>query len=398
MTKPKWNFDEIIDRTKSNAIKWNQEFMKEYFKYDDMLPLWVADMDFRAPNELINALRKRVDHGIFGYTVPPKSYYDAIINWFKRRHNWAIEKDWIKFAPGVVPAINFIIQYFTQPGDNIIIQEPVYYPFASSIKNNGRNVLNNQLVINDNHYEVDFDDLEKKCKEPRTKQFILCSPHNPVGRVWTKKELTEMGKICNENNVIVISDEIHCDLIFQNNQHIPYATISDEFAQKSITCVAPSKTFNIAGLKSSIVIIPNKILCDEYFAQITNLSIRAPTIFGAVATETVYNKCEEWLDELLKYLWQNFEFLKSFFADFHQNIMVFDLEGSYLPWVDFGKLGIEPKELDRIIKEEAKVCLDDGAMFGKSGEGFQRFNLACPRSVLQDALERITKALKKHIG
>lgn len=394
--KGKWNFDGIIDRTETSSVKWNNEFMKKNFKYDDMLPLWVADMDFRAPDELLDALRERVDHGIFGYSVTPDSYYDAIINWFKRRHDWSIEKDWIKFAPGVVPAINFIIQYFSQPGDNIIIQEPVYYPFASQIKSNGRNVVNNQLVIKDNHYEMDFEDLEKKCKEKRTKLLILCSPHNPVGRVWTKKELTKLGEICNENNVLVIPDEIHCDLIFPGHKHIPYATISKEFAQKSITCVAPSKTFNIAGLKSSNVIIPNEILCDEFVAKCSSLSIRGPAIIGAVATEAVYNKCEEWLEELLKYIWQNFEYLKSYFAEYNSDIEVFNLEGTYLPWIDFRKLGIDPKELDRCIKEDGKVCLDDGGMFGESGKGFQRFNIACPRSILEEALDRITKALDKN--
>jgi len=395
--KSKWNFDEIIDRTKTSAIKWDQKFMKKYFKYDDMLPLWVADMDFRAPDELLNALKKRAEHGIFGYQMAPDSYYDAIINWFKRRHEWVIEKDWIKFAPGVVPAINFIIQYFSHPGDSIIIQEPVYYPFASQIKYNGRNVVNNQLKIKENRYVMDYKDLEKKCKQPRVKQLILCSPHNPVGRVWTKEELTKLGEICNENNVLVISDEIHCDLIFPGNKHIPYAIISDEFAQKSITCVAPSKTFNIAGLKTSNTIIPNKILRDDYNEKITSMSIRAPSIFGAVATEAVYNECEEWLEELLKYIQRNFEFLKSYLADYNPDIEVFNLEGTYLPWVDFRKLGIKPKELDRCIKEDGKVCLDDGGMFGKTGKGFQRFNLACPKSILEDALDRITKALDKNI-
>jgi len=398
--KSNFNFDENIDRTKTNAIKWNEKFMEEYFGVGDLLPLWVADMDFRAPTILLEKLKERVAHGIFGYTIAPDSYYEAIINWFKRRHNWNLKKDWIKFSPGVVPAVNFIVQAFSHPGDpgdGIIIQEPVYYPFASSIKNNGRQVLNNKLVIANDHYTFDYKDLEEKCKAPRTKMLIFCSPHNPVGRVWKKDELERLGEICIENNVLIISDEIHCDLIFKGHKHIPFATLSKKFAKNTITCVAPSKTFNVAGLKSSNVIISDKVMRENFTTTTSNVAIRGPAIFGMVTTETVYNHCEDWLDELLDYLWDNYLYLKTFFAEHFPTVKVFDLEGTYLPWVDFGPLGLDPKKLDQIIKKEAKVGLDDGAMFGECGGGYQRFNIACPQAILQEALERMTKALNDYL-
>lgn len=394
----KWNFDEVIDRTGTRAIKWDQEFMKEYFKVGDLLPLWVADMDFRAPEALINALKKRADHGIFGYTLSGDPYKDAVVNWFQRRHNWAIEKDWLLYAPGVVPAVKFIIQTFTRPGDKIIIQEPVYYPFKTSIQENGRIVLNNQLVIKNNRYEIDFKDLEEKCKTPRVKMLILCSPHNPIARVWTKEELTKIGKICNKHNVLVLSDEIHCDLIFPGHEHIPYASISKKFAENSITCTAPSKTFNIAGLKASNTIISNKQLRDKLTITMQNISIMGPSIFGGIALETVYNDCEDWLDDLLVYLKSNYDFLVEFIKENMPGVEVFDLEGTYLAWVDFRKLGIDAKKLDEIIKQEAKVGLDDGAMFGESGGCFQRVNLACPKSILEEALVRIQKALTPYVA
>ncbi|NHJ39826.1 MAG: pyridoxal phosphate-dependent aminotransferase [Asgard group archaeon] len=389
----KYNFDEIIDRQETYSVKWDSEFMEKHFGTGDLLPLWVADMDFKAPDVLLDAMKRRVEHGIFGYTLVKEPYYLSIINWFKRRHNWHIEKDWIKICPGVVPAINFIIQGFSKPGDNIIIQEPVYYPFASSIKNNGRVVINNDLVLKEDHYKINFKDLEEKCKQSRTKIFILCSPHNPIGRVWTKNELKELGDICIDNNVLVIADEIHCDLIFEGHKHIPFASISKKFADNSITCIAPSKTFNVAGLKASNVIIPNKKMCEEFTTVTSNASIRGLSIFGYLATEVVYNECEEWLEELLIYLWNNYLFLKEFFEKNMPSVKIFDLEGTYLPWIDFRALGIESKILDEIIKKDAKVGLDDGAMFGESGAGFQRINIACPKSLLQESLQRIYEAI-----
>ncbi|MHA1355249.1 MAG: MalY/PatB family protein, partial [Candidatus Heimdallarchaeota archaeon] len=266
------------------------------------------------------------------------------------------------------------------------------------IEANGRIVINNELIPKERTYEIDFDDLEKKCKEERVKLFILCSPHNPVGRVWTKAELKRMGEICLENNVLVIPDEIHCDLIFPGHKHIHFAKISKEFAQNSITCVAPSKTFNIAGLKTSYVIIPNEKLRKEFTTTTSNLSIRGPGIIGIEATKAVYNDCEDWLDDLLVYMKANFDYMKEYFESQFKEVKVFDLEGTYLPWVDFRALGIDPKKLDEIIKNDAKVLLDDGKMFGEHGAGFQRFNIACPRKTLQAAVEQITKAIKEHIA
>jgi len=395
--KKKHDFDEIIDRTNTYAVKWDAKFLKEYFGVGDLLPLWVADMDFRAPPALLEALEQQVKHGIFGYIFPPESYYQAIINWFKRRHNWTIKKEWLAFSPGVVTAINFIIQTFSKPGDGIIIQEPVYYPFASSIQKNGRALLNNQLQFSGERYHFDFKDLKEKCSQPRAKLLILCSPHNPVARVWEKEELKQLGEICMENNILVISDEIHCDITFQGHKHLPFASLSKAFAERTFTCVAPTKTFNIASLKSSNVIISNRWLREEFTTALENVSIRFPTIFGLIATETAYSKCEEWLDETLTYIWENYCFLKEFFAKHFPSCYVLPLEGTYLPWIDFRPLKIEPKKLDKIIKEQAKVALDDGAMFGAAGAGFQRVNIACPRAILEEALTRIKEALTDYL-
>jgi cystathionine beta-lyase len=392
----KWNFNEKIDRTGTKAIKWDKEFLEQFFGHGELLPLWVADMDFRAPEILIEKLKKRVEHGIFGYTWTGQSYKGAIINWFKKRHNWQVEEEWLSYSPGVVPALNMIIQTFSKPGDNVIIQEPVYYPFRSSIKNNGRFVLNNELQIKDNYYKIDFKDLKEKCQTPRTKMLILCSPHNPVGRVWTEEELQQLGEICLEENVLVVSDEIHCDLIMPEHKHIPFTTLSEEFKQQSIICTAPSKTFNIAGLKTSTIIIPNEQLQDNYKTHLSQLSIHGPPILGGLALETVYNHCEDWLDDMLEYIHENFLFLKETLLEKLPEARLLPLEGTYLAWVDFRKSNLTAEELNNVILEEAKVGLDDRALFNESGKGFQRINLACPRSILKEALERMIAVLKDH--
>jgi cystathionine beta-lyase len=390
----KWNFDEVIDRRDSDSIKWDSDFLKEYFKGEDLLPLWVADMDFRSPQPVIDALINRAAHGIYGYSYPGSSeYYTSVISWFKRRYNWILDKEWFVFTPGVVPACYYIIQRFSHPGDKIIIQDPVYYPFANGIKNNGRTVVSNQLNLENNYYTMDFEDLEKKAKDPLAKLLILCSPHNPVSRVWTKDELKQLGEICIENNVLIIADEIHCDLTFPPAKHTVFATISEEFAQNSITCTAGSKTFNLAGLHHSNIIISNKTLREELKAQMSINGYHSPNVFGAIALQTAYDQCEDWLEALMKYLQQNFDFLKKYFQENLPEVSVIEPEGTYLIWLDFRKFNLSPKDLQAKLID-AKVALDPGHIFGAGGEGFERINIACPRATLKEALDRIVKALK----
>ncbi len=354
-------------------------------------------MDFRAPEPITKAMIERVNHGIFGYTLPEEDFYQAVINWFQRRHNWTIQRDWFISTPGIVSAISYLVMAFSKIGDKVIIQEPVYYPFRMCIENNGRRALVNPLKLVDGHYEMDFEDLEKKAKDPQAKVLILCSPHNPISRVWKKEELEKLGNICNKNNILVISDEIHCDLIFPGFTHIPFASISEEFAQNSIICTAGSKTFNIAGLQTSNILIPDPIKRQVFNNQMENLSLRFPGIFDPIALKSAYNECEDWLDAAMAYIKKNYEFLKNFIQERLPSVKVIEPEGTYLIWMDFRAIKLNPIELDEIIKKEAKVGLDNGPMFGAGGLGFQRINIACPLSIVRDALERIETALKPYL-
>ncbi|MHA1473810.1 MAG: MalY/PatB family protein [Promethearchaeota archaeon] len=394
----KWNFDEVIDRNCFGTIKWEPKFLKMWLKYEDLLPLWVADMDFRAPEPITKALIERVNHGIFGYTLPEEDYYEAVINWFQRRHNWKIQKEWFIYTPGIVSAISCLLLAFSKPGDKVIIQEPVYYPFKEAIQKNGRRALVNPLKLIDNHYEMDFEDLEKKVKDPRAKILILCSPHNPISRLWKGEELKKLGNICIKNNILVISDEIHCDLIFPGFTHVPFASISEEFAQNSVICTAGSKTFNIAGLLTSNILIPDPIKRQTFVNQMENLALKMPGIFGVIALKTAYNECEDWVDAVMVYIKKNYEFLKNFIQEKLPGVKVIEPEGTYLIWMDFRDIKLTQNELDDILKKEAKVGLDSGPMFGKGGIGFQRINIACPLSTLQNALERIESALKPYLN
>ena len=385
-------FDEVIDRSNTGSIKWDPFYLKEIFGKEDLLPLWVADMDFRAPQPVIDALVERAKHGIFGYTGPdPLKYNNSVINWFKRRHDWILHKDWLVFSPGIVQACTYLIQRFTNPGDKVIIQEPVYYPFMSIIKNNGRRIVSNQLKRENTYYRMNFEDLEEKAKDPRTKALILCSPHNPVGRVWTKKELTRVGEICLENDVLVISDEIHCDLIYPKYKHVVFASISEEFAEHSVTCTAGSKTFNLAGFQHSNVIIPNKKLRETFKVQMEANALTIPNAFGALALQVAYDEGEEWLDSLILVLDRNLAFLKSYVSNNLPEISVIEPEGTYLVWLDFRAYGFNYEELEKKILEETKLALDAGSKFGKGGEGFERINIACPLSILKECLDRIAQ-------
>ena len=391
----KYDFDRVIDRTNTNSIKWNKYFLKDRFESDDVLPLWVADMDFQCPQPVIEALKKRIAEEIYGYSwhkIP--AYLDAVTNWMKRRHNWEVNKDWIVFSPGIVPAIYMLIQTFVNIGEKVIIQSPVYNPFFTAIENNGRQVLINQLLYENKKYSIDFEDFEEKAKDPLTKMFILCSPHNPIGRVWTEKELRRIGDICLDNEILIVSDEIHHDLILSGYKHTLFSTISKEFEQNTFVCTAPSKTFNIAGLQTSNIIIPDKRKREAFTNTIVNINgVMIPNVFGIVALIAGYDEGEEWLDQVLKYIEANFKFLKEFVSENLPDVDFIDPEGTFLAWLDFRKLGMNDEELREVMLKKAKVALDDGKIFGPGGEGFQRINIACPRSLLKQCMIRIVKAL-----
>lgn len=385
-----YNFDTLIDRTKTNSIKWNREILPEDCR--DAIPLWVADMDFASPPEVRAAILESASHPIYGYTNRSEEYYRSFIEWMKRRKGWDIQKEWIVFSPGVVPALNIAVLAYTHPGDKIIIQPPVYYPFASAILNNGRQLVENPLIIRDGRYTMDFDDLEKKI-DAHTKLFILCSPHNPVGRVWTIDELSRLVDICAERDIVIVSDEIHSDILVETAVHHCTSTVSDNAAAITVTFTAPNKTFNLAGLQIANAIIPNARLRRAFVQQVSNLGLNLANIFGMVAQEAAYSKGEPWLEELLTYLRGNYDVLKHFLSERIPSIKVFPLEGTYLPWLDCRELGLDDNQLHDLFLKDAKLWLDDGTMFGTGGSGFMRLNIACPRSVLVRALEQLEKAV-----
>jgi cystathionine beta-lyase len=391
----KYDFDRVIDRTRTNSMKWNKHFLKYRFESEEVLPLWVADMDFQCPQPVIEVLKKRAAEEIYGYSwhkIP--AYLNAVTNWMKRRHNWEVNKDWIVFSPGIVPAIYMLIQTFVNIGEKVIIQPPVYDPFFTAIENNGRQVLLNQLLYENKKYSIDFEDFEEKAKDPLTKMFILCSPHNPIGRVWTEKELRRIGDICIDNEILIVSDEIHHDLILSGYKHTLFSTTSKEFEHNTFVCTSPGKTFNIAGLQISNIIISDKRKREAFTNTIMNINgIMIPNVFGIVALITAYDEGEEWLDQVLKYIEANFKFLKEFVSENLPDVDFIDPEGTYLAWLDFSKLGMNDEELREFMLKNAKVALDDGKQFGPGGEGFQRMNIACPRSLLKECMIRIVNAL-----
>ena len=385
-----YDFDTIIDRSGTSSSKWDRR--TKDVDEPGVLPMWVADMDFASPPPVLEALRKRVAHGIFGYTERTGTYYAALAYWMKRRFDWDIRETKIVFTPGVIVALNLIIQAYTQPGDKIIIQQPVYHPFSYAIQNNKRILVNNQLQIQDGCYVMDLDNLKESIDE-RTRLLILCSPHNPVGRVWTPDELLQLAEICLENNIIIVSDEIHADLVLDGYIHTPTATLSEDIANITVTCTAPTKTFNIAGLGVANTIISNSSLYDRFHGVVNNAGLEMTNVFAKVATEAAYNHGEDWLTHLLNYLQKNYEFLASFLRDRIPRVAVFPLEGTYLAWLDFRKLGLPDQDLRHFLIHKAKVWLDEGTKFGGGGEGFQRMNIGCPRKLLEEGLERIANAI-----
>jgi cystathionine beta-lyase len=390
-----FDFDQVIDRTKSNSAKWNKKVLEKGFGNPDLLPLWVADMDFKSPQPIIEKLIQTAEYGIYGYSILPPSFFEAVLSWFKRRYGWDIDRKWLSQTPGVIPALDVAVNAFCNAGDKVIVQNPIYYPFYPVIENNGCRIHLNPLKLSNNHYTMDFEDLEKKVKDPRAKMIILCSPHNPIGRVWTEEELKQLGEICIENEILIVSDEIHCDLIFPGYTHTNIATINEEFAQNSITCTSTSKTFNLAGLKISNIVIPNQKIRQTFVNTQANLGVGGANLFAVAAMEVAYSHetCENWLDTLLQYLKGNLDFLKTFIKEKLPQIKVIEPEGTYLIWLDCRGFGLEHKELEKFMRGKAKLALDEGYIFGKGGEGFERINIACPRSVLAKALNRIAEAV-----
>jgi len=379
----KYNFDETVPRRNTNSLKWDAA------ENDKVIPMWVADMDFRTAPAITDAIVRRAQHGIFGYSRTPVAYYNAVINWFERRHQFTIQKEWILYTTGVVPAVSAVIQALMVPGDQVIIQTPVYHCFFSSIRNNQCEMVTNKLIYKDGAYSIDFDDLERKASHPKAKALLLCSPHNPVGRVWTKDELMRIGDICLRNHVIVISDEIHCDLVFDGHRHIPFASINREFLQNTVTCTAPSKTFNMAGLQ-----VANIIVADEKIRKKIDKSLNINEVcdinaFAADALIAAYNRGEEWLEELKRYLYANYICLKSFLDLQLPSIKVLPLEATYLAWIDVSASG----QFSRIIAEHLlryeNLWINEGTMYGDNGEGFIRLNIACPRQLLITGIEKL---------
>ena len=387
----KYNFDEIIPREGTNCIKYDAR--ERFFGDKDVLPLWVADMDFKTPDFIVEAVKKRAEHEIYGYTFRGESYYESLIGWMKRRHNWEIKKEWISFSPGVVAGLTLAIEAFTKPGDGVVVQPPVYFPFFDCVKGTKRKMIENPLKIENGRYTFDFEDLKAKL-DTNTKLLLLCNPQNPGGMVFTKSELLQLATICLENNIMILSDEIHSDLIFKGHKHIPLATLSDEIAQNCLVSMAPSKTFNVAGFASSIVIIPNKTKFARYERVAGVGHLHMGNIFGTVATEAAYTYGDEWLEQLLGYLWENYLFLEDFFKTNLPKVKVMKPEATYLIWLDFRDYGMKNNELMKFTIENAKVGLNDGGRFGLGGDGWLRINIGCPRSILEEALKRLGKAFK----
>ena len=383
----KYDFDEIIPRRGSNSVKWDAA------ANEHVLPLWVADMDFRTAPSVIEALERRVQHGIFGYTKVPQAYFDAITGWFERRHNFTFRREWTLYTTGVLPALSAIIRALTVPGDKIIAQTPVYNCFFSSIRNNGCELSSNQLIYNHGIYIIDFDDLERKASDPCAKLLLLCSPHNPAGRVWNREELTRIGKICIENDVTVISDEIHCDLVYEGFRHIPFASLSDDFLLQSVTCTAPSKTFNIAGLQCANIHTADETIRKKIDKALNINEVCDINSFAVEALIAAYNHGEEWLEELKKYLYANFLYVKDFFEKHLPQFLVLPLEATYLVWVDCSVLQRSSTEISEMLLEREKLWVNAGAMYGAGGENFIRLNIACPRSLLIEALNILKRVL-----
>lgn len=384
------NFDEVIERRDTDSLKY--DFAVRRGKPADVLPLWVADMDFKTSSFILDALEERARHGIFGYTETREDYYEALAAWMKRHHGLEVRPEWVLKTPGVVFALAAAVKAYTEPGDYVLIQQPVYYPLTEVVRDNGRIVVSSDLVAEDGYYRIDFEDFEEKIRAYQVKLFMLCSPHNPVGRVWTREELSKLADICVRNGVTVVSDEIHEDFVYPGHQHVPFLTVDERVKDFCITCTSVSKTFNLAGLQIANIIVPNQGLRRALRKQIQAAGYSQLNAFGVTACKAAYRYGEEWYQAAWKYIAENYRFLKEYLQRELPKVRVVEPEGTYLVWLDFREYGLSGEELSKKMLNEAKLWLDDGYIFGKTGEGFERINLATSRAVLTDALERLRRS------
>lgn len=384
-------FDEVIERRGTNAVKWDG--LKTVFGREDVLPMWVADMDFKAPDVVIEAIKQSAEHGVYGYTIVPDSTREAIVNWMKERHDWTIQKEWLLFNHGVVPSIGAAVEALTETGDAVIVQPPVYNPFFEMIERNGRKLVYNELILQDGRYRMDLADLEEKIIQENAKMIVLCSPHNPGGRVWTAEELTAVAELCEKHGLILVSDEIHADLTRMPHKHLPVASLSERYAAFTITLAAPSKTFNLAGLQASALVVPDKTIrtkLQTLFAKQGQFTLNQ---MGIAGMEAAYRHGHEWLDEVLEYIHGNVQLVKKYADEQIPTLSVMEPEGSYLVWVDCRALGLSDKELLDLFLNHG-VALGNGAKYGPGGEGFMRINVACPRSAVAETMERMKTAVE----
>lgn len=384
----KYDFDTPVSRKGTNSHKW------DVAGNENLLPMWVADMDFRTAPAIVDALRRRVEHGIFGYTRVPDSYYDAVTGWFARRHGWTMDRDWIIYTSGVVPALSAIIKALTFPGDKVLVQTPVYNCFFSSVRNNGCGLVSSPLVHTGDTFVMDYDDLERKAADPAVKLMILCNPHNPAGRVWTREELVRAGEICIRHGVTVISDEIHCELVMPGYTYTPFASVSEEFSRHSVTCVSPSKAFNIAGLQIADIVCEDAGRRAKIDRAINVNEVCDVNPFGVIATEAAYNDSEDWLEQLIGYINGNYQYMKEFCENNLPDFPIAVLEGTYLVWMDCRKAGMSSEELGKRLLDGTGLMLNAGTMYGAEGEGFMRWNIACPRASLAEGLRRFADFIK----
>lgn len=380
----KYDFDTIVDRRNTNSLKWDTE--------KNELPMWVADMDFKTAPEVIKAIQEKAAHGIFGYTVIPSQWYEAYTDWWKKRHSFVMEKDWLIFCTGIVPAISSIVRKLTTPAEKVLIQTPVYNIFFNSILNNGRQVIENPLKYEDGSYEIDFEDLERKLYDPQTTLMILCNPHNPVGKIWDKEALKQIGELCHKHHVAVISDEIHCDITKPGCNYIPFASVSEKCREISITCVAPTKAFNLAGLQTAAVAVPNDILRHKVWRGLNTDEVAEPNVFAVDAAVAAFTKGSEWLDELRKYIFDNKKAAEDYLMHEIPQIKATPSQATYLMWLDCSELG-QSSGIAAFIREKTGLYLSEGSQYGTGGENFLRMNIACPRQLLQDGLERLKKGI-----